>query len=271
MTMEAMDYPVARPAEEFGFRNIIYSKSNGVALITLNRPHKHNCLNFPTMREVARAIDDAAWDDAIDVVVVTGAGDAAFCTGADLDEQTHFFTKSRDYHKWMGAFVDMIERVLRCPKITIARINGICVGGGNELQMACDFSVMVDDAYIRHVGTSHGSVPAGGATQWLTLLVGDRKAREIIFLGQNIPALQCQEWGLVTYVVTRQQLDEKVNEIAANLRSKLPECTRYAKQQLAFWKDFVWSMTIGHARDWLTLHAGMPEVVEAITAFHKKR
>ena len=92
----------------------------------------------------------------------------------------------------------------RCCEIgkpTIARINGICVGGGNELQMACDLSVIVDDAYIRHVGLEHGSVPAGGATQWLTLMVGERRAREIILLCEEIPARRRAEWGLVNYAV----------------------------------------------------------------------
>ncbi len=86
------------------------------------------------------------------------------------------------YWRWMGAFIEMHDRLRHIGKPTIARINGICVGGGNELQMACDLSVIVDDAYIRHVGPEHGSVPAGGATQWLPLIVGDRRAREIIML-----------------------------------------------------------------------------------------
>ena len=74
---------------------------------------------------------------------------------------------SGQYWRWMGAFIEMHDRLRNIGKPTIARINGICVGGGNELQMACDLSVLVDDAYIRHVGPEHGSVPAGGATQWL--------------------------------------------------------------------------------------------------------
>ena len=86
----------------------------------------------------------------------------------------------------MGAFIEMHDRLRNIGKPTIARINGICVGGGNELQMACDLSVLVDDAYIRHVGPEHGSVPAGGATQWLPIMVGDRRAREIVMLCEEI-------------------------------------------------------------------------------------
>ena len=140
------------------------------------------------LREIARACEDVSWDDDIRVLVVTGAG-RAFCVGADLRSWGEdLLGNSKEYWKWFGAFKRMHEALLEIGKPTIARINGICVGGGNELQMACDLSVIVDDAYIRHVGLEHGSVPAGGATQWLTLMVGERRAREIILLCEEVPA-----------------------------------------------------------------------------------
>ena len=95
----------------------------------------------------------------------------------------------------MDAGVTALRRI---GKPTVARINGICVGGGNELQMACDLAVMVDDAFIRHVGLQHGSVPAAGATQWLPLIVGDRRAREIILLCEEIPAAKAPSGGSST-------------------------------------------------------------------------
>jgi enoyl-CoA hydratase/carnithine racemase len=95
------------------------------------------------------------------VVVVTGAG-RAFCVGANLREWADGYVGNPDeYWKWFGAFKDMHDRLREIGKPTLARINGIAVGGGNELQMACDLAVMVDDAFIRHVGPEHGSVPAG--------------------------------------------------------------------------------------------------------------
>ena len=121
------------------------------------------------------------------------------------------------------------------------------------------------------VGTERGSVPAAGATQWLPLIVGDRRAREILFLCEEIPARKALEWGLVNEVVPRKQLDVAVDRMAKKLIKKLPECTRYTKQQLNFWRDFSWSMTIGHLRDWLTVHTSAPEIVEGIKAFSEKR
>ena len=161
----------------------------------------------------------------------------------------------------------MHDRLREVGKPTLARINGIAVGGGNELQMACDLAVMVEDAFIRHVGLEHGSVPAGGATQWLPVFVGDRRAREIIFMCQEVPAAQAAEWGLVNWVVPAADLDAKVTEVVDNLAAKLPQTTRYAKQQLNFWRDLSWHETVNHARDWLALSMLGDEAQAAVRGF----
>lgn len=263
--------PRSRPAAAFDFQFVRYEKTPPVARVTINRPQVLNALNFPTLREMSRAFEDASWDDAVAVVILTGAGDRAFCTGADLDEQEAFLRRPRDYWKWMGAFIEAQERLRNIGKVTIARLNGMVVGGGNEFNMACDLAVAADDVTIRQVGTARGSVPAAGATQWLPLIVGDRRAREILFLCEEIPAQTALTWGLVNQVVARASLDDAVDALAAKLHDKLPEVTRYTKQHLNFWRDFSWHLTIGHARDWLTLHAGAPETQEGIEAFREKR
>ncbi|MGZ6298949.1 MAG: enoyl-CoA hydratase/isomerase family protein [Candidatus Limnocylindria bacterium] len=265
--------PLAVDPETLGFERVRYAKdaASGVATVTIDRRQVLNAFDFQTLRELGRAFEDASWDDAIAVVVVTGAGDRAFCTGADMDEQAAMGATSGQYWRWMGAFIEMHDRLRNIGKPTIARINGICVGGGNELQMACDLSVLVDDAYIRHVGPEHGSVPAGGATQWLPILVGDRRAREIVMLCEPIPPPQALEWGLVNRVVPRADLDETVGTLAASLHAKLPEALRYTKTQLNWWRDLVWSQTVTHARDWLAAHSTADETREAVAAFHEKR
>jgi enoyl-CoA hydratase/carnithine racemase len=242
-----------------------------VATVTIDRPQVMNAFDFRTLRELGAAFEQAAWDESVSVIVVTGAGDKAFCTGADLDEQAAMGATSGQYWRWMGAFIEMHDRLRSIGKPTIARINGACVGGGNELQMACDLAVMADDTYIRHVGPEHGSVPAGGATQWLPLLVGDRRAREIVMLCEPIPAGQALEWGLVSRVVPRGELDATVDGLVTNLRRKLPEALRYTKTQLNWWKDLVWAQTVTHAREWLALHSTDDETREAVAAFHEKR
>jgi enoyl-CoA hydratase/carnithine racemase len=131
--------------------------------------------------------------------------------------------------------------------------------------------VAADDVVLRHVGPSRGSVPAGGATQWLPLLIGDRRAREVLLLNRPVTAQQALEWGWINRVVPRAELDAAVDELCAELLAKMPEIARATKTQLDFWKDLSWSMTIRHARDWLTLHAASDEVREGLESFEQKR
>ena len=266
-----MDYPRALSSEELGFSRIIYEKKDGVATLTINRPEVLNATDFPTLKEMSRAFEDASYDDEVGVLVLTGAGDRAFCTGADLGEQEQFLAKRNDYWKWMGAFIEAHDRLRNIGKPTIARLNGIVVGGGNEFNIACDLAVAADDINIRQVGTARGSVPAGGATQWLPIIIGDRRAREMLWLCEPVSAQKALEWGLVNQVVPRAELDSAVAEMAGKLLNRMPEILRYAKQQTNFWRDFSWSLTVGHARDWLSIHADAEETEEGLDAFYEKR
>src|SRR6186997_1397110 len=265
------DAPRPAAPAELGFERIVYTKEPPRATIRLNRPEVLNAFDFRMLREIARACEDASWDDEIRVVVVTGTG-RAFCVGADLRSWGEdYLGKPHEYWKWFGAFKDMHDRLREIGKPTLARVQGIAVGGGNELQMACDLAVMVDDAFIRHVGLEHGSVPAGGATQWLPIMVGDRRAREIIYMCEEIPAAQAEEWGLVNWAVPAAQLDAVVDELVDKLSRKLPQTTRYAKQHLNFWRDLAWHETINHARDWLALSMATDEPKAAIERFLDKK
>jgi enoyl-CoA hydratase/carnithine racemase len=257
--------------EQFHFQAIRYEKVDYRATITINRPEVLNAVNFQVLSEMNLALKDASWDDQVAVVVLTGAGERAFCTGADLKEQRQFLKRPRDYWKWMGEFIEVHERLRNLGKPTLARLNGIVVGGGNEFNLSCDLAIAAEDIYIRHVGTSHGSVALAGATQFLPLVVGERRARQILLLNEAIPASQALEWGLVNWVVPRSQLDAKVDEVVQKLVNKFPEKTRYTKQQLNFWRDLSWHLTIGHGRDWLAIHNTSPETWEGVRSFLQKR
>jgi enoyl-CoA hydratase/carnithine racemase len=263
--------PTPQSPAELGFEAIVYEKAPPRATVTLNRPDVLNAFDFRMLRELARAFEDASWDDEIRVVVVTGAG-RAFCVGADLKSWSEdYLGNPGEYWKWFGAFKDMHDRLREIGKPTLARINGICVGGGNELQMGCDLAVMVDDAFIRHVGPEHGSVPAGGATQWLPIMVGERRAKEIVLLCEEIPARKAEEWGLVNRAVPAAELDAQVDRLVESLARKLPQTTRYARQHLNFWRDFAWHQTINHARDWLALSMATDEPQEAVRKFVERK
>ncbi len=292
----------SRPEASFEFREVLYEKRDRVARITINRPERYNAYSTPALEELATAFRDAAFDDAVGVIVYTGAGTSSFCTGGDVKEYAEsYVSRPRDYWKYMGLFKAYIESILNCGKPTIARLNGMAVGGGNESQLACDLAIAAEHAYLKQVGVHVGSVACGGATQWLPLIVGDRRARQMLMLGDTIPARRALDWGLVNEVVpsvTRNgvfiddptpeqiklaqakrdshaidlsKLDAAVDTMCARLLETFPECMRYTKQQTNFLKDFTWHQTVGHARDWLALHYTSWEPLEGMRAFVDKR
>jgi len=189
-------------AASFGFEEVGYEKRGRVAHVTINRPGSYNAYSTPALQDLATAFNDASKDDGVAVVVFTGAGDRAFCTGGDVKEyQKHYTSRPRDYWKYMSCFKAYIESIVNCAKPVIGRLNGMAVGGGNESQLACDLSVLGEHGFIAQVGTSVGSVACGGSTQWLPLHIGDRRARGMLFLNQRYPAYTCLAMGLVNGVV----------------------------------------------------------------------
>lgn len=287
---------------EIELTSVSYTTSDFVARITIDRPDAYNAYETRTLVELAAAFREAAFDDEVGVIVYTGAGDRAFCTGGDVKEYESVYTRSpHEYWKYMGLFSAYIESILNSGKPVVARLNGMAVGGGNESHLACDLSVMAEHAYVGQVGTGVGSVAAGGATQWLPLFVGDRRARWMLMLNRKVPAYQALEWGLVNevvpsvrkggewvvhatpeqiakaqrgqdgYGVDLSRLDEAVDSMCRDLLETFPECTRYTKQQANFWKDLAWHQTVGHARDWLSVHFGTREPNEGMGAFVEKR
>lgn len=239
--------------------------------VTIDRPAVLNALDRPTLLALREAFGEAAADHRLGVVVLTGDGERAFSTGADLAEQEPFLARPNDYWAWMGTFIDAIDAIRDCPKPTIARLNGMVVGGGNELNLACDLAVAADDITIRQIGPSRGSLPSGGATQWLPIVIGDRRAREMLFLNRPVPAATALEWGLVNRVVPRADLDTAVDDLSTEVLAKLPETIRATKAQVHFWKDLAWGLTIRNAREWLTVHADSAEVAAGLASFREKR
>jgi enoyl-CoA hydratase/carnithine racemase len=262
----------ARPAEQFRFSEILYTKSDWTATVTFNRPDVYNAYSTRTLAELIEAFKDASRDDHVAVLVLTGAGEKAFCTGGDVKEyRDNFLRRPHDYWKWMGYFIEAIDGLRNLGKPAIARLNGIVAGGGNEFNLACDLAVAADHVTIRQVGTRVGRVACGGATQWLPITIGDRRAREMLFTCEPITAQQAFDWGLVNRVVPYAELDATVAELVEKIVDKFPECTRYTKQQVNFWKDLAWHQTAGHGRDWLALHYTSLEPWEGMSAFVEKR
>jgi enoyl-CoA hydratase/carnithine racemase len=260
-----------KPVSSYDFESILYEKNNGKATITFNRPKTMNAIDLKSFSEINDALRDAQFDDEVFVVILTGAGDKAFCSGADLKEHYELCKRPRDYYKWINEFIAFQTRLVNLGKPTISRLNGLVLGAGNEINLACDIAVAADDVIIRQAGTARGSVAAIGVTQWLPLTIGDRRAREVLLLCEDISAKKAEEWGLVNRVVPRKQLDEAVEDIAQKLIAKFSESTRNTLTQVNFFKNMVWGVTAPHAADWLSIHSGSPETFEGMESFLEKR
>lgn len=248
-----------------------YDVIDGVCRITIQREQSLNSLNLQVFREMRSAILRAGADDAVGVVVITGEGTRAFCAGADVNEHLELCRRPRDYVSWIREFVDMQTAVLRSPKPTIARLNGAVVAAGNELHLACDLAIAADHVTISQAGPKVGSVPGVGVTQWLPLTIGDRRARQMVFLCEQVAAEQALAWGLVNEVSSLADLDAAVQRLADRLLDTFPESLRYAKTALNQGKEEVWASSVPHIGEWLALHAGSPETHEGMNAFNQRR
>ena len=209
--------PVGRRAR---LRAILYEKAPPRATITFNRPE---VLNAFDSRDAARARARPARTRRRTTTSASSSSPARAARSASARTFAPGQTRassgtSASTGSGSARWTRGVTAIREIGKPTVARINGICVGGGNEMQMACDLAVMVDDAFIRHVGLQHGSVPAAGATQWLPIIVGDRRAREIILLCEEIPARRRRSGGSSTAPCRRAELDATVDELRREAR-----------------------------------------------------
>ena len=198
-----------------------------VAVLTINRPDKLNALNSRVHAEGVQALDELKTNDAVRVLVITGAGEKAFIAGADISEfagQTPFTQRSSFHARSLFNSLELF------PKPVIAMINGFCLGGGNELAMACDLRIASDKARFGQPEINLGIIPGGGGTQRLTKLIGETKAMELILTGDMIDARTALDLGLVNYVHAPDELEAKTMELANKIAEKSPVAAQMAKE-----------------------------------------
>ena len=195
------------------FSETIYEKKDGIARITINRPEKLNAATQLTMYEITQALSDAWVDTSIGVVVLTGVGDRAFCTGGDQS-----IRGAGGYAGSMAALpLEVIwqqatQLIRSIPKPVIARVNGYAIGGGHVLQVACDLSIASETAQLGQAGPRVGSFDPGIGTGDLVRCVGMKKAKEIWYLCRRYTAGEALDMGLVNCVVPPDKLDEEVDK-----------------------------------------------------------
>jgi len=251
------------------YTDIVFEKKPPIGWVTLNRPDKLNSISLKMMEELSDVMS-ALWDDEkIRVLVITGAGDKAFCAGADI---TMFQgQKPNSMFHTIRKIVEVTQKIEKFPKPVIAAINGFALGGGCEIAISCDFRIASDKAAFGQPEIRLGLIPGAGGTQRLSKLIGLGRAKELCMLGDRIPADEAYRVGLVNKVVPADKFHEEVQNFATRLAEGPPVALKMAKYACNFGTQV--SLDVG-----LVLESGVfgvlfgtEDMVEGTSAFLEKR
>ena len=217
--------------EALEFSDIIYQKAEGIAKITINRPEVRNAFLPLTVIEMSQAMADAREDPQIGVIILTGAGDKAFCSGGD--QRVRGDTGYKDdggVHRLN--VLDLQRQIRTCPKPVIAMVAGYAIGGGHVLHLMCDLTIAADNAVFGQTGPKVGSFDGGYGSSYLARIVGQKKAREIWFLCRQYSAVEALEMGLVNTVVPLDKLEEETIKWCREILANSPMAIRCLKAAL---------------------------------------
>lgn len=239
------------------------------ALITINRPSRYNAFRGQTVDELIDAFKRAWADEAVRTVVLTGAGDRAFCSGGDVKQRA----ETGDYGPTRsGLFeIEYLHRVIRdIPKPVIAAVNGVAIGGGHVLHVVCDMSIADDGARFGQAGPRVGSFDAGFGTGFLARVVGEKRAREIWFMCRQYDARQAEQWGLVNKVVPNGTCVQEARSWAQEIAALSPTAIKFLKYSFNIDTEMNSALT-NLASAGLHLFTATPEGREGALAFAEKR
>lgn len=250
------------------FEDVRYETTAGRATITINRPEKLNAFRSQTVLELAEAFEMAADDDAVGVIVLTGAGERAFCVGGDVASPTRTAGEKRQLHHRH----DRLAMAIRNNgKPVIARVLGYCIGGGNELNVLCDLTISGTSGRFGQAGPKIGSAPLWWGCQLMPFVVGEKKAREILYLTRQYSAQEALAMGLVNAVVPDEDIDAEVDRWCEEILRRSPQGLRLAKLALNAATDQMYS-AVQHGVELVAInHVYGPEPQEGIASFQEKR
>ncbi len=250
------------------YEDIIYETGNGRATITINRPERLNAFRMQTIIEMGEAFERAADDESVGVVILTGAGERAFCVGGDVADPTRTAAEKRHLHTLSHRVANAIRNN---GKPVIAKVRGYCIGGGNELNVMCDLTLSGESGRFGQAGPKIGSAPLWWGCQLMPAVVGEKKAREILFLTRQYDAYEALEMGLINKVVPDAELDALVDEWCDDILRRSPQGLRLAKIAMNTATDALYS-SVQHGLELVALnHVYGPEPKEGIASFQEKR
>ncbi|MEP7213929.1 MAG: enoyl-CoA hydratase-related protein [Acidobacteriota bacterium] len=250
------------------YETITVEKRGAVAVLTINRPDKLNALNKEVHREGVAALEELRRDEAVRVLIITGAGEKSFIAGADISEfagQTPVTQRDLFHEKTFFNSLDTF------PKPVIAMINGFCLGGGCELALACDIRVCSENARFSQPEINLGIMPGGGGTQRLTNLIGEGRAMEMILTGDMIDAATAHKFGLVNHVHPADQLEAETIKLAEKIAEKAPIALQLCKEAVKFASRSNLDEGLRREVDLFAICFSTEDKTEGVSAFLEKR
>ncbi|HRY13391.1 MAG TPA: short-chain-enoyl-CoA hydratase [Syntrophomonadaceae bacterium] len=251
------------------FQNIILEKEDYLAILTINRPKALNALNGDTLYELEAAIKDIKADDNIKVVILTGSGEKSFVAGADI---TFMLPLSPAEGRFFADFGEKVFRSMELlEKPIIAAVNGFALGGGCELAMACDIRLASEKAIFGQPEVGLGIIPGFGGTQRLPRLIGEGRAKELIYTADNVSAAEAFRLGLVNHVCPPDQLMDEARKMAKKIASKAPLAVGYAKFAIGKGMQVDIDTAMSIESDMFGMSCATADKFEGMTAFVEKR
>lgn len=251
------------------FDDITYEIDERAAIITINRPERYNAFRGKTVEELIEAFRCAWADSRVSTVILTGAGEKAFCTGGDVKQRA----ETGDYGPTESGMFEIgyLHKLIRdIPKPVIAAVNGVAVGGGHVLHVLCDLTIASETAKFGQAGPKVGSFDAGFGSAFLARVVGEKRAREIWYLCRQYDAHTAERWGLVNWVVPADRLLDEAKAVAAEIAEKSPTAIKFLKQSFNADTDHQAGLS-NLAMSALDLFGKSDEGLEGAKAFAEKR
>jgi enoyl-CoA hydratase/carnithine racemase len=250
--------------------NVLYSSSNHVARVTVNRESKRNALSFDTLAELTEAFRRANTDPDVRVIVLTGAGDRAFCSGADLGGLRDGEAGAEEAHAGRGNLASLFTTMYQLGKPTIARVRGYALAGGFGLALACDYVIASYDSVFGAPEVNIGLWPYMISVPLLRSMP-PKVALDLILTGRRVPAQEAATIGFVSRVVSPAQLDDEIDGLCAQLAARSPAAIRLGRPTFYRILDQSSAQALPELQAMLSIASSLPDAAEGVAAFHQKR